>query len=232
MLVMSRGKWVHGLTWMPRLRRSSLISVRVHDAEVEAELVPHLLLPLDLQRGRADDQNLPGPVADDEFEGHHARLDGLAEAHVVGDQQVDPWHLDRPHHGIKLVVLDVDARAERGLDVPHVGRGGGAPADGIEEGVELVGRIEAGRLGQGDLLDDPGPRLELPDDLSSSPRPSSSTEDSVSRCCGDSRPVCRRSGGSVLADTSVTIQLRDRTLTSCPCSGRGDDDRHTGLSAL
>ena len=47
----------------------------------------------------------------------------------------------------------------------HVGGGGGPPADGIEEGVEPVGRVEAGRLGQGDLLDDPGPRLELPDDL-------------------------------------------------------------------
>ena len=41
----------------------------------------------------------------------------------------------------------------------------------------------------------------------------------MTRCCGDSRPVCRRSGGSVLAETSVTIQLRDRTLTICPCSG-------------
>ncbi len=137
----------------------------VHDAEVEAELVPHLLLPLDLERRRADDQDLPGPVADDEFQGDHPRLDGLAQAHVVGDQQVDPWHLDRPHHRVKLVVLDVDAGAERRLDVPHIGRGGSPPADGIEEGVELVGRVEAGGIGQGDLLDHPGPRLDLPDDL-------------------------------------------------------------------
>ncbi len=137
----------------------------VHDAEVEAELVPHLLLPLDLKRGRADDQDLPGAVPDDEFEGHHPRFDGLAEAHVVGDQQVDPRHLDRPHHRIKLVVLDVDAGAERRLDVPHVSRGRRTPAHGIEKGVELVGRIEAGGVGQGDLLDDPGPRLKLPDDL-------------------------------------------------------------------
>src|ERR1043165_7393228 len=58
--------------------------------------------------------------------------------------------------------------------------------------------------------------------FSSSPRPSSSTDDSVRRCCGDSRPVCRRSGGNVLAETSVTIQLRDRTLTIWPCSGCGE----------
>ena len=112
----------------------------VDDAEVEPELVPHLVPPLDLERGRADDQDAPSPVADDQFEGDQARLDGLAEAHVVGDQQVDPRHLDGPDHGVELVVLDVDARAERGLDVLHVGGGGRTPADGIEEGVEPVGR--------------------------------------------------------------------------------------------
>src|SRR5262249_49001543 len=42
--------------------------VAVHDAEVEAELVPHLLFPLDLQRGRADNKNFAGAVPDDEFE--------------------------------------------------------------------------------------------------------------------------------------------------------------------
>src|SRR5208337_2715932 len=65
----------------------------IDDAEVEPELIPHLVPPLNLERGRADDQNSPGPVPDDQFEGHQARLDGLAEAHVVGDQEVDPWHL-------------------------------------------------------------------------------------------------------------------------------------------
>ena len=104
-------------------------------------------------------------MPDDEFQGRHPGLDGLAEANVVGDEQVDPWHLDGPHHRVKLVVLDVDAGAEGGLDVLHVGGGGGTPAHGVEEGVELVGRVEAGRFGQGDLLDDLGPRLDLPDDL-------------------------------------------------------------------
>ena len=39
------------------------------------------------------------------------------------------------------------------------------PAHGVEEGVELVGRAETGRFGQGDLLDDLGLRLDLPNDL-------------------------------------------------------------------
>ena len=42
------------------------------------------------------------------------------------------------------------------------------------------------------------------------------------KCCSDSRLVCRRSGGSVLVETSVTIQFRDRALTICPCSGCGE----------
>ena len=62
----------------------------VHDAEIEAELVAHLVPPLDLERRGADDKHSPGPVADDQFRDGHARLDGLAEAHVVGDEQVDP----------------------------------------------------------------------------------------------------------------------------------------------
>jgi hypothetical protein len=134
------------------------------DAEVEPELVPHLLPPLDLERRRADDQDLPGPVADDQFQADHPGLDGLAQAHVVGHEQVDPGHLDGPDHRVKLVVLDVDARAERRLDVADVRRGGGPPADRIEEGVQLVGRVEAGGLGEGDVLVDPGARLQLPDD--------------------------------------------------------------------
>lgn len=49
---------------------------RIDDAEVEAKLVPHLVTPLDLQSGRADDENLPGSVTNDEFQGNHARFDG------------------------------------------------------------------------------------------------------------------------------------------------------------
>ena len=165
MEVISRGKWFQGLTWMPRSRRRSSHQFAADDAEIEPELVPHLLLPLDLERRRADDQDLPGTVPDDQFEGDHPRLDGLAQAHVVSNQQVDPRHLDRPDHRVKLVILDVDARAERGLDVADIRQGRRSPADGIEEGVELVGRVEPGRVGQGDLLDEPGTGLQLPDDL-------------------------------------------------------------------
>jgi hypothetical protein len=61
--------------------------------------------------------------------------------------------------------FDVDAGAEGSLDVLHVGGGGSTPANGVEKGIQLVGRVEAARFGQSDLLDDLGPRLDLRDDL-------------------------------------------------------------------
>ena len=60
MEVISRGKWVHGLTWMPRVAAQLSHQLAVDDAELEAELVPHLVPPLDLQGGRADDQDRGG----------------------------------------------------------------------------------------------------------------------------------------------------------------------------
>ena len=165
MEVMSRGKWVQGLTWMPRLRRSSRISslstMRKSRPNLSRIWSRHWTCSDEGQTTstrRARCRMMSSETA-------RPGLDGLAEAHVVGDEQVDPWHLDGPHHRVKLVVLDVDARAERGLDVLQVGGGGGPPAHGIEEGVEPVGGVEAGRLGQGDLLDGLGAGLDLPDDL-------------------------------------------------------------------
>src|SRR5208337_231780 len=110
----------------------------IDDAEVEPELVPHLVPPLDLKRSRADDEYSARTVADDEFERDEPRLDGLAQAHVVGDQEVDPRHLDGPDDRIELIVLDVDARTERRLDVPQVGCRSSSPSNGIEKGIEPV----------------------------------------------------------------------------------------------
>ena len=105
------------------------------------------------------------PVAQDQFLDDQPGLDGLAQAHVVGDEQVDARHLDRAHHRVELVVLDVDAAAERRLQGPHVGGGGRAPAHGVEEGIESSGRIEAGRSRQRRPLADLRAGLQLPDDL-------------------------------------------------------------------
>ena len=44
-----------------------LHQLAVDDTEVEPELVPHLVPPLHLERGRADDQHPTGAVPDDQF---------------------------------------------------------------------------------------------------------------------------------------------------------------------
>ena len=97
----------------------------VDDPEVKPELVAHLVAPLNLERGRADDEDASSTVADDQLEGDQARLDRLAEANVVGDQQIDARHLDGTEDGVELVVFNIDARAKRRLDVPDVGGGSG-----------------------------------------------------------------------------------------------------------
>ena len=41
-------------------------------------------------------------MADDEFQGDQAGLDGLAEPHVVGDEQVHPRHVERTDDRVEL----------------------------------------------------------------------------------------------------------------------------------
>ena len=138
----------------------------VHDREAEAELGLHLLTPLQRERRRADDDDAPCPVSQQHLLHDQASLDRLAEAHVVGDEQVDPRHGESTGDGFELVLLDRDAGPERGLQRPGVGAGHGAPADGVEEGAELLRIIpvrwgHCWELGGGDDL---AAGLDLPGD--------------------------------------------------------------------
>ena len=101
----------------------------------------------------------------DHLLGDEPGLDGLAEADVVGDEQVDARHLDRAHDRLQVVVLDADAAAEGRLQRVRVRRGDRAPAHGVEEGVQRGGVVEAvGWERQVPALANAGPRLDLPDD--------------------------------------------------------------------
>ncbi len=51
----------------------------------------------------------------------------FAEANVVGNEQIDARHLDRADDWIKLIVLDLDATAERGLNRTAIGGRRGTP---------------------------------------------------------------------------------------------------------
>ncbi len=115
----------------------------IDDAELEAELLGHLVSPLDLEGGGADDQDASGPVAEEQLVDDEAGFDGLAEPDVVGDEEVGAGHADRSDDGVELVVLDGDAGPERGLEGVEVGVSDRSPADSVEEGTELLGVVEA-----------------------------------------------------------------------------------------
>ena len=136
----------------------------VDDAEVEAELVAHLVPPLQREAGRADDQHRPGPVPQRQLLHHEAGFHGLPQANVVGDEQVRAWHGESPDHRVELVVGDAHARPERRLEHGLVGGGDRAPAHRVEEGVELAGVIEpVGGVGEGVLVVGDRAPLQLPD---------------------------------------------------------------------
>ena len=104
-------------------------------------------------------------MAEQQLLSDESGFDRLAEADVIGDQQVDAWHLQATHEWIELVVLDRDAAPERGLEGLHVGIGGRAPADGIEEGIDAAGFVEFADLRETGLLEDAGAGFQFPDDL-------------------------------------------------------------------
>ena len=162
-----RGKCENGFAPTPRAAPQRAEQLAVDDPELEPELLAHLVAPLQLQAGRADDERGPRAVAQDQLLDDEAGLDRLAEADVVGDQQRGARHPQRAHEGFELVVLDRDAAAKRGLQRLLVGAGDRAPAHGIEERVERRGVVDVLGADRRQLgaLDDLRPGLDLPDDL-------------------------------------------------------------------
>ena len=138
----------------------------VEDLEAEPELRVHLLLPLEREGRRADDDNAPRAVAEQHLLDHKAGLDRLAEAHVIGDEEVHSRHRERPRHGFELVLLDHDAAAERRLEGLGVRAGDRAPADGVQERAEGLRVVPAGLgyLGKLSGGDDLAAGLHFPDD--------------------------------------------------------------------
>src|SRR5260370_9920951 len=74
----------------------------IDDAKFQAELVAHLVAPLHLQRGRTDNQYLARTMTYNKLLADKARLNGLAQADIISNQQCGPRHLDDPHVRSKL----------------------------------------------------------------------------------------------------------------------------------
>ena len=100
----------------------------VVDDEVAVELFAHLLLPLDGQRGRRDDEHPVGAVAGDELLDDDPGFDGLPEADLVADEVAVVVGVENLVGGLDLIGFDLDAVAGQ-----------------REESVVLVGEIESDR---------------------------------------------------------------------------------------
>ncbi len=136
-----------------------------HHLEPQAEAPQHLVPPLQAHARRADHEDEVRLLAEQELLEHQARLDGLAEADVVGDEQVGPRQLERLHQRRELVVLEHDPGAERRLKAGRVGGADGVPLEGVQVRPEVLGRIEPGDGAEPLELggDHPGAELQVPE---------------------------------------------------------------------
>lgn len=96
-----------------------------------------------LQRCGADDQDGAGTVPQQHLLDDETGLNGLAQADVIGDEQIDAGHVNGAYQRVKLEVLNTDATAERCLQKTSVRVGGSTPANRIKKSVEGVGVILA-----------------------------------------------------------------------------------------
>ena len=147
------------------LAAQSLDEGAIDNDEFQPKLLQHLIAPLYLKRRRADNRDPVSAVAEHQLQDYQAGLDGLAEANIVRDEQVDAGHLNGADHRVELIAFGFDAASERRLKLAGVCDGGGAPADGVEKRFEVGWLVKALRLGQLHFLECTGARLDLPDDL-------------------------------------------------------------------
>ena len=72
----------------------------IDNSEVQTELLPHLVLPFQLQSSRADDEDGAGAVTYQKFLQNKPRLDGLSQADVIRYEQIDAGHVQGAHQRI------------------------------------------------------------------------------------------------------------------------------------
>ena len=190
---MMRGKAFHGFVSMPRWRRSWKVESRVDDLEIEVELPPKLVLPLPLEHGRAEDEDAADSPSQEQFFEHQPRLDRLAEAHAIGQQQADTGHRQGLEHRLQLVGVDLDGRVPDAqerlvLDVLALTQPvQPGPAVGVDERLQRVGAV--GPVGidarQRGRAQDAAPSPRLPRAAARPPGSASRRGIRHRRCAGD-----------------------------------------------
>ncbi len=73
------------------LRFEGVAAFLIEDAEEQVEAAQHLHQPLVQEAFRNQDQHAPGTLGNELLVQDHAGLDGLAQAHLVGQQH--PWRI-------------------------------------------------------------------------------------------------------------------------------------------
>lgn len=138
--------------------------IAVEHLEGQPEAGVELVAPLEQHRRRAGDDDLSHLLAQEQFAGDEAGLDGLAEADVVGDEEVDARQQEGLAERFKPVGVEANAGAERGLEEARVGGGDAVPAQGVQVGREQPGRVEAaaGDAVPAGIAEDAGIDLHLP----------------------------------------------------------------------
>jgi hypothetical protein len=138
---------------------------------VETEALLHLVTPLKGDRGGAQNEDAVDALAQHQLLEHQPRLDGLPQADVIGDEEVDPRELQRLLERGELVIEQVNASAERGLKEARVGRCDRAPLQRVEVRGEVARLIEARGLTEPPVrgADDPRTELALPEHREGTP---------------------------------------------------------------
>ena len=136
----------------------------VEDGEREAEARFHLVAPLLQHRRRTRHHDPVHPSAQQQLARDQPRLDRLAEADVVGDEQVDARQAQRLPQRFELVGVDADPGAERRLEEVRIGGRDAVPRQRAQVGGEQ-GRLVEALSGDGPpavVLQDPGVQLVRP----------------------------------------------------------------------
>jgi hypothetical protein len=104
-------------------------------------------------------------VAEHELVDDEAGLDGLAEAHIIGEEDVCARHAQAANQRVELIILEFDPAPKWRLKGSAIGRGDRAPTNGIQEGVKDNGIVKACWLRQRAPFERSCGRLDLPDNL-------------------------------------------------------------------
>ena len=168
------------------------------------------VLPLADHAGRRGDEDEIDPPPQQQFAQDEPRLDRLAGADVVGDQQIHAGKAQRLSQGEKLIGVLMDAGPERRLKEVAVGGGRRVPAQRAQiRGKDA--RVVGPEFGDGR----PIPRR--PELRRRVRRPKGQRRIRLGR-----RRRCRRGAGRISPSTagpSSTSQRRDRTRTKSPGCG-------------